>query len=51
MLQNLKTKSKLSLLSLVALIGILILGILGTFKLKEVNSGLVRVYNDKNYCR
>ena len=47
MLQNLKTKSKLSLLSLIALIGILILGILGTVQLKEVNNGLVRVYNDR----
>ena len=47
MLQNLKTKSKLSLLSFVALIGILILGILGTVQLKEVNNGLVRVYNDR----
>ncbi len=47
MLQNLKTKSKLSLLSLVALVGILILGILGILQLKEVNNGLVRVYNDR----
>ena len=47
MLQNLKTKSKLSLLSLIALVGILILGILGTVQLKEVNNGLVRVYNDR----
>jgi len=46
-LQNLKTKSKLSLLSLVALVGILILGILGILQLKEVNNGLVRVYNDR----
>ncbi|MDD2894660.1 MAG: methyl-accepting chemotaxis protein [Aliarcobacter sp.] len=47
MLQNLKTKSKLSLLSFVALIGILILGILGIIQLKEVDNGLVRVYNDR----
>ena len=47
MLQNLKTKSKLSLLSFVALVGILILGILGIVQLKEVNNGLVRVYNDR----
>ena len=35
------------MLSFVALIGILILGILGTVQLKEVNNGLVRVYNDR----
>jgi methyl-accepting chemotaxis protein len=47
MLQNLKTKSKLSLLSFFALIGIIILGSLGTVQLKEVNAGLERVYNDR----
>ncbi len=47
MLQNLKTKSKLSLLSFIALIGIIILGSLGIVQLKEVNAGLERVYNDR----
>ncbi len=47
MLQNLKTKSKLSLLSLIALLGIIILGSLGIIQLKEVNNGLERVYNDR----
>jgi methyl-accepting chemotaxis protein len=46
-LQNLKTKSKLSLLSLIALLGIIILGSLGIIQLKEVNNGLERVYNDR----
>ncbi|ABV66898.1 methyl-accepting chemotaxis protein [Aliarcobacter butzleri RM4018] len=47
MLQNLKTKAKLSILSFIALLAILILGILGTVQLKQVNNGLVRVYNDR----
>ncbi|MFX4230231.1 MCP four helix bundle domain-containing protein, partial [Aliarcobacter butzleri] len=47
MLQNLKTKAKLTILSFIALLAILILGILGTVQLKQVNNGLVRVYNDR----
>ncbi len=47
MLQNLKTKLKLSILSFVALVGIIILGALGIIQLKEVNNGLERVYNDR----
>ncbi|QKF73529.1 4HB sensor-containing MCP-domain signal transduction protein [Aliarcobacter faecis] len=46
MLQNLKTKSKLLVLSFVALIIIIILGVLGIVKLKSVNDGLIRVYNN-----
>ncbi len=47
MLQNLKTRVKLSLLSFIALVGIIILGSLGIIQLKEVNNGLERVYHDR----
>ena len=47
LIQNLKTRTKLSILSLVALIGILLLGVLSIFKLKDANDGLNRVYNDR----
>ena len=47
MLQNLKTRAKLSILSFIALVGIIILGSLGIIQLKEVNNGLERVYNDR----
>ncbi|CAM3977867.1 HAMP domain-containing methyl-accepting chemotaxis protein [Arcobacter cloacae] len=46
MLQNLKTKFKLSLLAFIALLSIAILGIFGIVELKKVNSGLETVYND-----
>ena len=47
MLQNLKTKFKLSLLAFIALLSIAILGIFGIVELKKVNSGLETVYNDR----
>ncbi|MFY9089023.1 HAMP domain-containing methyl-accepting chemotaxis protein [Arcobacter aquimarinus] len=47
MLQNLKTKFKLSLLAFIALLSIAILGIFGVVELKKVNSGLETVYNDR----
>ncbi|MEW6551306.1 MAG: methyl-accepting chemotaxis protein [Campylobacterota bacterium] len=47
MLNNLATKSKLSILAVVALIGLAILGILGIVQLQRVNTGLVTVYNDR----
>ena len=47
MLDNLKTKIKLSLLTLVALVGLLVLGIEGILQLKTVNHGLDTVYNDR----
>ena len=47
MLQNLKTKFKLSLLAFIALLSIAILGIFGIVELKKVNSGLETVYTDR----
>ena len=47
MLQNLKTKFKLSILSFIALLGIFVLGVFGILELKKVNSGLETVYNDR----
>ncbi len=47
MINNLKTKMKLSILVIVSLIGLLILGIEGISELKRVNNGLITVYNDR----
>jgi methyl-accepting chemotaxis protein len=47
MLQNLKTKFKLSILSFIALLGIFVLGVFGILELKKVSSGLETVYNDR----
>ena len=47
MLQNMRTKSKLSLLALIALVSIMVVGIFGVIELKKVNSGLETVYNDR----
>jgi methyl-accepting chemotaxis protein len=47
MLNNLATKSKLSLLVSIAFVGLFILGVLSIIKLQKVNSGLQTVYNDR----
>ena len=47
MINNLKTKSKLSVLVFIAMISLIALGILGLFQLKKVNQGLETVYKDR----
>ena len=46
-MNNLPTKSKLSLLVILSLIGLLLIGVLSIIKLQRVNSGLQTVYNDR----
>ncbi|MDO9056031.1 MAG: MCP four helix bundle domain-containing protein, partial [Sulfuricurvum sp.] len=46
-INNLATRSKLTLMTAIALIALVIIGLVGILKLSEVNKGLETVYNDR----
>jgi methyl-accepting chemotaxis protein len=46
-INNLATRSKLTLLTAIALISLIIIGLVGILKLSDVNKGLETVYNDR----
>lgn len=46
-INDLATRSKLTLLTIVALLALVIIGLIGILKLADVNKGLETVYNDR----
>lgn len=46
-INNLATRSKLTLLTTIALLALIVVGLVGILKLSTVNKGLETVYNDR----